>query len=141
MKGVTLETIGGGAVAELFGVELAKVLANIADVNTDPKAKREINIKIVLKPKADRDVVDTDLKVNSKLASVNTVNTQLFVGRHSGKLIAVESDPRQGGLFDQPKPQLAVNNGDASAPGIPAGNVSTFPPAPTSTPNGGTPSN
>ena len=99
-KGVTLDTIGGGALGELFAAELAHVLANIADPNTETKTKRTIAIAVHFKPNRDRDVADVELTCSSKLAGIMTVSTQLFMGRHQGKLIAVENDPRQSNLFD-----------------------------------------
>ncbi len=108
MESVTLDTIGGGVVLELFGEELARVLANIADPNTDTKTKREIHIKVSFQPKKDREVADVDIKCSSKLAGIVTVSTQLFMGKQHGKLIAVENDPRQTGLFDAERPQLAA---------------------------------
>jgi hypothetical protein len=107
MQVVTLDTLGGGALAELFSAELARILANIADPNTDPGTKRGIVISISFKPNRDRDVADVELKCSSKIAGIMTVQTQLFIGKHQGKLIAVESDPRQSTLFDQPTPTSA----------------------------------
>lgn len=108
MQGVTLDTIGGGALSELFSAELARILANIADPNTDATAKRAISITVSLKPKADREVADVELKCSSKLAGIMTVSTRLFMGRHQGTLIAVENDPRQSNLFDPARPKAAV---------------------------------
>lgn len=113
MEGVTLESIGGGALSEQFAAELERVLANIADPNTDPKSKRQITIALTFKPGRDRDNAAVEIKCGSKLAGILTVNTQLFMGRQKGKLIAVENDPRQSSLFDQPeaaKPLAAVAN-------------------------------
>jgi len=107
MQGVTLDTIGGGALSELFEAELARILANIADPNTDTGAKRTITLTVSFKPNRDRDVADVQLKYSSKLAGIMTVDTQLFMGRHKGKLIAVESDPRQTDLFDPARRPLA----------------------------------
>lgn len=107
MQGVTLDTIGSGALSELFQAELAKVLANIADPNTDEKGKRTISIQVIFKPDA-RDVAHVELKCTSKIASLMTVRTQVFMGKQQGKLIAVEHDPRQSNLFDQQKPTLAA---------------------------------
>jgi hypothetical protein len=101
MQGVTLETIGGGALSELFAAELARVLSNIADPNTDVQAKRAISIAVTFKPTKDREVVDVELKCSSKLAGIVTVSTRVFMGKSQGKLIAVEQDPRQSSLFDQ----------------------------------------
>jgi hypothetical protein len=97
---VTLDTIGGGALAELFDAELSRILANIADPNTDAEAKRVITLTVSFEPNRARDVADVALTCKSKLAGIMTVSTQLFMGRHKGKLIAVESDPRQSNLFD-----------------------------------------
>ena len=112
---VTLDSIGGGVLNELFGAELDRILANIADPNTDAKALREVTIKVAFKPTADRDVADVQLKCSSKLAGISTVDTRLFMGRKGGKLIAVESDPRQSNLFDADRPNLsAVAQGEFS---------------------------
>lgn len=108
MQAVTLDTIGGGALAELFGAELARILQNIADPNTDATSKRVITFTVSFKPKSDREVADVELKCSSKLAGIMTVQTQLFMGKHQGKLIAVENDPRQSKLFDEEKRPLAA---------------------------------
>lgn len=108
MQAVTLDTIGGGALAELFGAELSRILANIADPNTDAKAGRAITISVKFKPSASRDSAEVDLVCSSKLAGITTVQTQLFMGKHQGKLIAIENDPRQSGLFDEARPPLAA---------------------------------
>lgn len=108
MEGVTLDTIGGGALAELFDAELTRILANIADPNTDTGAKRAVTMTVTFKPNRDRDVADVELKCSSKLAGIMSVSTQLFMGRKDGKLIAVESDPRQSSLFDQERRPLAA---------------------------------
>lgn len=114
MHSVTLDSIGGGALSELFGAELARILANIADPNTDPKAKRTVTIQVSFKANRDRDVADVALTCTSKLAGIMTVSTQLFMGKHQGQLIAVENDPRQSNLFDQPAPVSAFPKGSAS---------------------------
>ncbi len=106
MNSVTLDSIGGGALAELFAAELAKVLANIADPNTDERATRSISLTVSFKPR-ERDAADISLSCNSKLAGTVAFRSQVFMGRQNGKLVMVESDPRQTNLFDQAKPQLA----------------------------------
>lgn len=108
LEGVKLDTIGGGALSELFDAELARVLSNITDPNTDTGSKRVITITVAFKPNRDRDVADVELKCSSKLAGIMTVSTQLFMGKQHGRLIAVESDPRQSNLFDQERQALAA---------------------------------
>ena len=104
MQGVTLDTIGGGALTELFEAELARILSNITDPNTDTSSKRVMTLTLKFKPNRDRDIADVEIACSSKLAGIMTVSTQLFMGRHHGKLIAVESDPRQSKLFDVDRP-------------------------------------
>jgi hypothetical protein len=106
MDGVTLDTIAGGALSELFSAELSRILSNITDPNCDTSTKRVMTIQVKFKPNRDRDVADVELTCSSKLAGIMTVQTQLFVGKQHGKLIAVESDPRQSKLFDQDRPAL-----------------------------------
>jgi hypothetical protein len=96
MEGVTLDTIGGGALSELFGAELDRILANIADPNTDPTAKRQVTITVAFKPNRDRDLANVELKCASKLAGIMTVSAQ------------VENDPKQSKLFDNERPLAAV---------------------------------
>jgi len=102
---VTLSNLAGGAVGELFEEELTKVLRNIADVNTEPKAPREINVKIKITPNEERRIGDVVAAVSSKVAPVKRVSTVLYIGRHRGEMVAVESDPKQRGLFEN-KPDI-----------------------------------
>jgi hypothetical protein len=108
MQGVTLDTIGGGALSELFDAELSRILSNITDPNTDTTTKRVMTITVKFKPNRDRDVADVELTCGSKLAGIMTVSTQLFMGKRDGRLIAVESDPRQSSLFDEARQSLAA---------------------------------
>lgn len=105
---ITLETIGGGALSELFNVEIGRVLANIADPNTDESATRSISITVAFRPGPERDNAKVSISCQSKLAGIQSVKSQVLIGRRDGKLIAVEHDPKQQGLFDQaPRPVLA----------------------------------
>jgi hypothetical protein len=51
---VNLPGLARGAAVELWAEELKKVAANILDVNTDPKATREITLKATIQPNEDR---------------------------------------------------------------------------------------
>jgi hypothetical protein len=107
MQMVALDTIAGGALPELFAEELGRVLANIADPNTDTTA-RAITITIAFKPNRDRDAADVTVTCASKLAGTLHVETKVFMGKQHGKWIAVENDPRQSNLFDQERPLTPV---------------------------------
>jgi len=115
IQGVTLENIGNGALAELFEEELRRVLENIADPNTSAEATRVINMSVTLKPKKDRKSADVGITCSAKLAGVVTFQTTFFMGTQGGKLVAVESDPRQAGLFDENKPQLVASAASVSS--------------------------
>lgn len=69
-----------GAIKELVDREFASVMKNILDPNTDPKAKRNISIKITFAPSADRSNMITTLAVSSKLAAVAPIEYALLVG-------------------------------------------------------------
>src|SRR5207244_5955141 len=92
---VSLATLAGGAAVELFQKELDQVVRNIADVNTDPKAAREINLKVKITPSDERDVGDVIVTCASKLGPIKGVRTAFYFGRLRGRLVAVENNPRQ----------------------------------------------
>jgi len=64
--------------AETFHT-LKKVLANIADPNTDFKPVREITLKVKLKPSSTRESADTTVQVTSKLAPFAPTSTTLYL--------------------------------------------------------------
>lgn len=106
---ITLATIGGGAAPELFERELHRVLANIHDVNTPAKAIREISIRVWFHPDENREAAETTLEVKSKLAGVKKIRRPVFLGISDGEHIAVQSNPRQGRIFD-PAPSAVDMN-------------------------------
>lgn len=100
----TLTNLGGGAAAELFQTDLAKVLANIVDPNTKPDARREISLKVSIKPSKDRELCAVAISTAVKLAPAEAFETQLFVSqRRDGTIESSEYNPRQNRLpFDEP---------------------------------------
>ena len=64
----SLSELMDGGVEERFNFEMDKIWQNVQDPNTDPKAKREINIKITVRPNERRDSADFDVSVIPKLA-------------------------------------------------------------------------
>ena len=97
---MTLENIGGGAAVELFGIDLKKVLKDILDVNTDPKAERAITLKVAIKPDENRDLGTISISCKSKLAGTKEFLTKAFFGMEAGKPEAREIE-RQETLFDR----------------------------------------
>jgi len=113
-RDMTLGEIGNGALEERFQVELQRVLNNIADPNTDVKAKRVITVQVTFRPGKNRDDAAIDVRCSSKLAGITSVESMVFIGRRDGKVVAVENDIKQSGLFDEqqpePRPLAAVAN-------------------------------
>ncbi len=108
---VTLETLGGGAVIERFQREWNEVLENIADLNTDPTAAREVTIKLKVKPDKARESGAVRIVVTTKLASVEPATVALhFIEKtdaNTGEIrrAAYAHNPNQAELFEG-KPKL-----------------------------------
>ena len=101
---VNIGNINDGAMIEAFAIEFGKALANIADPNTPATATREVTLKLVLKPHADRIQIDTEFKTSLKLAAIETHKSKCFMGQNEdGGFIAYISDPRQMPLWKVPK--------------------------------------
>jgi len=100
---VTLASIANGAALELFEHELKRVIANIADINTSPKKKRQITIKVVIQPSEDRGIGYTNVEVSANLAAIKPVESTMYFGKKDGQLVAVQSNPSQPGIFDETK--------------------------------------
>lgn len=107
---VTLPSLAKGAAAELFEKELQKAIANILDINTEAKAPREVILRVKMTPNEDRNIAQTEVRIESKLASFKPAETVLYVGKKAGVCIAVESNPEQMSLLnaEEPAPFRAV---------------------------------
>lgn len=99
---VSLETLGGGspnglsgAAVELFNTEFQRVLDNCLDPNTKATAKREVVLKVIIKPDDDRESCSVEIQANSKLAAVRPYPTNIFLGKEGNRAVAVENDPKQ----------------------------------------------
>lgn len=101
MKKVSFESIGQGAAIERADLELNRVLKNIQDPNTSPKAIREINIKIKIKPSEDRGAGQVEIQATSKIAPVTEHVTQIYIGKDMlGEPEVSEIIETQQELFD-----------------------------------------
>lgn len=99
---VTLETLAGGAAVELFQHQLDRVVQNILDPNMPAKAKRHVTLRLTIQPDEERGMGEAHVTCEAKLAGPRGASTMLYFGRKQGRAVAVENDPRQGGLFDAP---------------------------------------
>ena len=98
MEKVSLQTLNGGAVIDLFNVEYEKLLANVNDKNTKPEATRSIKIELKVKPKKTRRVATVQISVASSLAPIKPAETVIFFDTDKGELAAFEDDPKQQSL-------------------------------------------
>lgn len=108
LKKATLQTIGGGAIPELFQRELDVVMANIMDPNTPAKASRRITLTVTIKPNQNREEGGVEIKCASTLPGVRTVESSVFFGKEGAKAIALAHDPKQADLFVTPEKPVAV---------------------------------
>lgn len=79
-----------GGVKELAELNLQRVLDNIRDLNTDPKKTRTLTVSMKFLSNDDRDTVNVDIQVDSKLAPIKAVATTLDIGDEGGKVVACE---------------------------------------------------
>jgi hypothetical protein len=102
MAEITLANLGGGAAVEKFQEEFEKVIQNILDPNTEAKAKREVVLKVIIQPTADRDWTTMKVEALAKLAPNVAYTTRAFVGvdKESGRNVACESNPNQTTIED-----------------------------------------
>jgi hypothetical protein len=108
---VSLSNLCGGAIEEVFQREFAAVLANIADVNTDPEAKRKIKLEFTISPFDDRSGAQVTFACTSKTVPVQAVKGTVFLQRRGLAIVAVPHDPKQIRMFD---PKSAAANDKAN---------------------------
>jgi len=92
---VSLATINGGSAIERFDHELKNIVANINDVNTDPKATRKITLELIIKPTEDRTMCAYEIKVNGRPAPMKAVSAFFYLSYQNGEAVAVENNPQQ----------------------------------------------
>lgn len=109
-----LETCNG-AIIERVDYEIAKVLPNIMDANTKATAKREIVVKLALRPHEDRNGFDLEAVSTSKLAPTNPVRTSFCIlsSRETGEVQVVENTPQVPGQLqlggEESEPPVVLN--------------------------------
>ncbi|MDA8141087.1 MAG: hypothetical protein M0036_20780 [Desulfobacteraceae bacterium] len=96
---VSLTTIKGGAAVEMFDRCLDQVLENIADINTDTKA-RQIVLTVTIAPTEDRGMASIVLTCAAKTRSQDRVMTTALLKRGS----LFENRPKQMPIFDNVTP-------------------------------------
>ncbi len=100
MPVLQLETMCGGALPQMFDEELMRVMANIADPNTDATKVRSITIKVEVQPTKDRDTGTVTVTCKPTLAGVVGKTSQIFLGTDAdGNHVATEFTAKDRPLF------------------------------------------
>lgn len=86
-----------GAVIEQINLEMAAILANIQDLNTEPDKARTLTVKVTFKPDNSRQNVKVSYDVTRKLAPAAPIETSLYCGDYHGAIYAVENVPQVPG--------------------------------------------
>lgn len=92
-EGVQLETLAFGEVAKRFPKSLKDVVQNIAEIGG--ATKREILIKVVATPSADRTRAKVQVFVSTKLAPSEPGETTLYFSPAGNELAISEENPDQ----------------------------------------------
>lgn len=79
--GISLDSMGGGALLERFNLAMAQIARNIMDPNTDPVKARKITITLTFKPDKSRRHVKTEYGVNITQAPPVAEETMMLVGQ------------------------------------------------------------
>lgn len=79
--GISLDSMGGGALMERFNLAMTQIARNIMDPNTDPEKARKITVTFTFKPDKNRKHVKTTFGVNISQAGPMAEETMMLVGQ------------------------------------------------------------
>ena len=96
-----LDELMDGALTERFNYEMERVLLNVFDPNTNPRAKRQIQIVIDIAPNERRDAAEFKVDVKSKLAPPVAVAQTVMLNMYdNGIVTATEFSSQVPGQID-----------------------------------------
>ncbi|MDI3534801.1 MAG: hypothetical protein PWQ82_1166 [Thermosediminibacterales bacterium] len=110
---LNLGEMAEGAFMEQFNIELKKVLANIADPNTDPKKARKITLTAILKADENRDIVNFEVQCKATLVPAKPIATKIIIDRDKdGSIVGAElKSGVKGQLFIDDDGQIRDDTG------------------------------
>ena len=85
-----------GAIKERVDYEMAAIMDNIMDPNTEAASKRKLTLMLELKPDADRRTINVSCSAKSTLVPTNPVYTSLYVGAEQDRRDAGHGDGAPG---------------------------------------------
>ena len=107
-----LDELMDGALTERFNQAMDEVMKNVADPNTDPRAKRQIKIVIDVVPNERRDTASFKTHVESKIAPKAAISNVVFIHvNDDGSISATEGTNQVPG-------QLAMDGSEQELPNV-----------------------
>lgn len=112
LKRESILRMAAGAIEEKVDYEVSRVIDNIIDPNTDPKAKRKITVTLVFQPDAERRHIALQAEAKSALAPTAAVATAMMITSDgNGEMIVAEMVPQIPGQLsmsgiEQPQPKI-----------------------------------
>ena len=112
LKRDSILRMAAGAIEEKVDYEVSRVIDNILDLNTDPKAKRKITITLVFQPDAERKHIAIAAEAKSTLAPTAAVATSMMITSDgNGEMVVAEMVPQIPGQLsmsgaEQPQPKI-----------------------------------
>lgn len=110
VKEISILNMMNGAIGERVAYELARIMKNCRDFNTEAKKARTLTIKLSIVPTENRDSVAVRAEVSSKLVPVKPIDGALLLGGTDAEPIVMECTPQvpgqqdiYGGEQDEPK--------------------------------------
>lgn len=107
---INLLEMMSGAVGERVSYELAKVMRNCKDPNTEAKKARTLTVEFSIVPTEGRDSAGVRVSIKSKLVPVKPLDSTLLIGGTADEPIVMEYTPQvpgqrnfAGGEQDDPK--------------------------------------
>ena len=89
-----------GAILERCDYEMARVMDNIMDPNTNPTTKRRITLTLEFKPDKNRQMISVEATAKSALAPTDPIALSLYTGFEAGRFVAVEMQSNVPGQLD-----------------------------------------
>lgn len=102
MVEITLASLAAGEAGERWNYTLPKIVENIRDLNTEPEAKRVINLKITFIPAENREFVTANVEVTTNVAHIKPHSMLMFIRRsEDGRLVLTGKNPQYEMMQEQ----------------------------------------
>ena len=106
---VSLVNLKDGAAIEMFDYELQRILDNIVDPNTNPETKREVTLKVSIKPDENREIGAVEITCVPKLAGQKSEMARIIIGRTGNRGEGRELVTAQQEMFQDPDKVIPID--------------------------------